>query len=200
MPRMSLDVAGMNIENRQALGRYCVTRRWQLPGEGVAVMGLCYYPRCVGVSEPSAARRGQLSAHYVGQRHERHGCSSKSWTMSCLSSRISTSRSPSYTETLGLKLQHRADEYAQIGAGTPRLSLSLSLSLYIYRDAMQKTLGVVLDAPSLSAPSFELGFKVSDCDAAFSKLVAGRCACRHPTDHTILGSAHCLRERPPTAT
>ena len=80
-----------------------------------------------------------------------------------------------YTETLGLKLQHRADEYAQIGAGTTRLSLYT-------RDAMQKTLGVVLDAPSLSAPSFELGFKVSDCDAAFSELVAaGAPAVTRPT-------------------
>ncbi len=50
------------------------------------------------------------------------------------------------------------------------------------RDAMQKTLGVVLDAPSLSAPSFELGFKVSDCDAAFSELVAaGAPAVTRPT-------------------
>ena len=80
-----------------------------------------------------------------------------------------------YTETLGLKLQHRAEKYAQIEAGTTRLSLYT-------RDAMQKTIGVVLDAPSLSAPSFELGFKVSDCDAAFSELVAaGAPAVTRPT-------------------
>jgi lactoylglutathione lyase len=70
-----------------------------------------------------------------------------------------------YTETLGLELQHRAETYAQMRAGTTRLSLYT-------RNAMQKTLGEVLDAPSPSAPAFELGFKVSDCDAAFSELVA----------------------------
>ena len=70
-----------------------------------------------------------------------------------------------YTKTLGLKLQHRAEKYAQITAGTTRLSL-------YGRDAMQETLGAVLEPPSLSAPSFELGFKVADCDAAFSELVA----------------------------
>ncbi len=70
-----------------------------------------------------------------------------------------------YTETLGLELQHRAEKYAQIKAGTTRLSL-------YSRDAMQETLGAVLEPPSLSAPSFELGFKVADCDAAFSELVA----------------------------
>ncbi len=80
-----------------------------------------------------------------------------------------------YTETLGLKLQHRAEKYAQIEGGTTRLSLYT-------RDAMQKTLGVALDAPLLSAPSFELGFKVPDCDAAFSELVAaGAPAVTRPT-------------------
>jgi catechol 2,3-dioxygenase-like lactoylglutathione lyase family enzyme len=70
-----------------------------------------------------------------------------------------------YTETLGLELQHRAERYAQIRAGTTRLALYT-------RDAMQKTLGAALEAPLLSAPAFELGFKVSDCDAAFAELVA----------------------------
>ncbi len=36
---------------------------------------------------------------------------------------------------------------------------------------MEETLGAKLDEPS-SAPAFEIGFKVSDCDAAFSHLVA----------------------------
>ncbi len=80
-----------------------------------------------------------------------------------------------YTETLGLKLQYRAEKYAQIKAGTTRLSLYA-------RDAMQETLGVVLESPSLSAPSFELGFKVPDCDAAFSELAAaGAPAVTRPT-------------------
>ena len=70
-----------------------------------------------------------------------------------------------YTRSLGLELQHRADEYAQMRAGTTRLSLYT-------RDAMARTLGLVLDAPSPAAPAFELGFKVSDCDAAFAELVA----------------------------
>ncbi len=80
-----------------------------------------------------------------------------------------------YTETLGLELQHRAEKYAQINAGTTRLSLYT-------RDAMQETLGVALEPPSLASPSFELGFKVPDCDAAFSELVAsGAPAVTEPT-------------------
>src|ERR671923_1325721 len=70
-----------------------------------------------------------------------------------------------YTGTLGLPLKHRAERYAQIEAGTTRLSLYT-------RDAMQATLGAALDAPSPAAPAFELGFKVADCDAAFAELVA----------------------------
>ncbi len=69
-----------------------------------------------------------------------------------------------YADTLGLKLQHRAEKYAQMEAGTTRLSLYT-------RDAMEETLGAVLDTPSPSAPSFELGFKVNDCDTAFAELV-----------------------------
>jgi catechol 2,3-dioxygenase-like lactoylglutathione lyase family enzyme len=70
-----------------------------------------------------------------------------------------------YTETLGLALQIRAEHYAQIQAGSTRLSLYT-------REAMRETLGTALDAPSPSAPAFELGFKVPDCDAAFAELVA----------------------------
>ena len=70
-----------------------------------------------------------------------------------------------YTGTLGLALQHRAEQYAQLRAGTTRLSLYA-------RDAMAGTLGIAIDAPSPAAPAFELGFKVVDCDAAFAELVA----------------------------
>lgn len=69
-----------------------------------------------------------------------------------------------YQGTLGLVLQHRADKFAQFDVGGTRLGLYT-------REAMQETLATVLDAPSLSAPAFELGFKVADCDAAFSELV-----------------------------
>lgn len=69
-----------------------------------------------------------------------------------------------YTGRLGLKLQHRAEHYAQMEAGTTRLSLYT-------RDAMAETLGSPLGLPSPSAPPFELGFKVADCDAAFAELV-----------------------------
>ena len=71
-----------------------------------------------------------------------------------------------YTGTLGLELQHRAEKYAQMRAGTTRLSLYA-------RDAMAETLGIGIEAPS---PAFELGFKVSDCDAAFGELVAAGAA------------------------
>lgn len=74
-----------------------------------------------------------------------------------------------YTGTLGLELQHRAGEYAQMKAGTTRLSLYT-------RDAMAKTLGMDVDTPAASAPAFELGFKVRDCDAAFGELVAAGAA------------------------
>jgi len=70
-----------------------------------------------------------------------------------------------YTGTLGLQLQHRAERYAQMKAGTTRLSLYT-------RDAMAATLGTAIDAPSTGGPAFELGFKVADCDAAFAELVA----------------------------
>ena len=70
-----------------------------------------------------------------------------------------------YTGTLGLVLQHRAEKYAQMKAGTTRLSLYT-------REAMAETLGIAIDAPAPAAPAFELGFKVADCDAAFAELVA----------------------------
>jgi lactoylglutathione lyase len=80
-----------------------------------------------------------------------------------------------YTRTLGLELQHRAEKYAQLKAGTTRLSLYA-------RDAMAETLGMRLDVPSPSAPAFELGFKVEDCDAAFAELIAaGAIAVTQPT-------------------
>ena len=69
-----------------------------------------------------------------------------------------------YTRSVGLELQHRAERYAQMKAGTTRLSLYT-------RDAMAETLGIALDAPSPAAPAFEIGFKVTDCDAAFAELV-----------------------------
>ena len=80
-----------------------------------------------------------------------------------------------YSGTLGLELQHRAKRYAQMRAGTTRLSLYT-------RDAMAETLGLALVAPALDAPAFELGFKVADCDAAFAELVAaGAAAVTAPT-------------------
>jgi len=83
-----------------------------------------------------------------------------------------------YTETLGLVLQHRAEKYAQMKAGTTRLSLYT-------RDAMTETLGMAINAPSPAAPAFELGFKVSDCDAAFAELVAaGAVAVVPPTSRS----------------
>ncbi|HEY8516084.1 MAG TPA: VOC family protein [Candidatus Binatia bacterium] len=70
-----------------------------------------------------------------------------------------------YQGTLGLELQHRAERYAQLRAGTTRLSLYA-------REAMAETLGTPLEPPSRTAPAFELGFKVEDCDAAFAELAA----------------------------
>lgn len=69
-----------------------------------------------------------------------------------------------YTEVLGLRLGHRAGEYAQLTTGATRLGL-------YSRAAMAKTLGLPLEAPAWHAPAFELGFKVDDVDASFTELV-----------------------------
>jgi lactoylglutathione lyase len=70
-----------------------------------------------------------------------------------------------YTKVLGLRLGHRAGEYAQLDTGTTRLA-------FYTRNAMSKTLGLPLQAPPHDAPGFEIGFKVSDVDAAFEELVS----------------------------
>ena len=69
-----------------------------------------------------------------------------------------------YTEVLGLRLGHRADDYAQFATGATRLG-------FYSRNAMAKTLGLPLEAPAAHAPGFELGFKVDNVDAAFTDLV-----------------------------
>ena len=69
-----------------------------------------------------------------------------------------------YTETLGLPLQHRRGDYAQIGSGGTRLGL-------FTRSAMASVLGSEISSATTAA-KFELGFKVDDCDAAFAELVA----------------------------
>jgi catechol 2,3-dioxygenase-like lactoylglutathione lyase family enzyme len=81
-----------------------------------------------------------------------------------------------YTEVLGLRLGHRSGEYAQFDTGSTRLALYT-------RNAMAKTLGIALDAPTAHAPGFEIGFKVAHVDAAFSELVArGALPAVPPTD------------------
>jgi len=81
-----------------------------------------------------------------------------------------------YVDVLGLRLGHRSGDYAQLDTGTTRLALYT-------RSAMAKTLGMALDLPVSSAPGFELGFKVSDVDAAFAELIArGSQPVMPPTD------------------
>jgi len=70
-----------------------------------------------------------------------------------------------YTGVLGLRLGHRSGDYAQLDTGATRLALYT-------RSAMGKTLGMSLEAPASNAPGFEIGFKVTDVDAAFGELVA----------------------------
>src|SRR2546422_8609650 len=70
-----------------------------------------------------------------------------------------------YTDVLGLRLGHRSGDYAQLETGATRLG-------FYTRDAMAKTLGLSLQPPAQDAPGFELGFKVSDVDAAFAELIA----------------------------
>ena len=81
-----------------------------------------------------------------------------------------------YTGVLGLPLSHRSGDYAQLQTGTTRLALYT-------RNAMEKMLGMSLQAPAANAPGFEIGFKVADVDAAFAELVArGAPPVAPPTD------------------
>ena len=69
-----------------------------------------------------------------------------------------------YCDTLGLRLGHRSDPYAQLDTGRTRVALYL-------RTAMADTLGLGdLRRPDPRAPAFELGFKVDDVDAAYGAL------------------------------
>ena len=69
-----------------------------------------------------------------------------------------------YSGVLGIRLAHRAEQYAQFDTGITRLGLYT-------RKAMAETLGLRLTAPSEQSPGFEIGFKVADVDAAYAKLV-----------------------------
>jgi catechol 2,3-dioxygenase-like lactoylglutathione lyase family enzyme len=81
-----------------------------------------------------------------------------------------------YTGVLGLRLGHRSGDFAQLDTGATRLALYT-------RNAMAKTLGLSLQAPDANAPSFEIGFKVADVDAAVSELIArGAALVTAPTD------------------
>ena len=81
-----------------------------------------------------------------------------------------------YVDVLGLRLGHRSGDYAQLDTGTTRLALYT-------RSAMAKTLGMALAPPVSNAPGFEVGFKISDVDAAFTKLIArGARPVMPPTD------------------
>jgi lactoylglutathione lyase len=81
-----------------------------------------------------------------------------------------------YTGVLGLKLGHRSGEYAQLDTGVTRLAL-------YSRKAMEQTLAMTLEEPSLNAPAFEIGFKVDDVDAAIEELVGhGAALAVPPTD------------------
>ena len=81
-----------------------------------------------------------------------------------------------YCDVLGLPLGHRSGPYAQLATGETRVSL-------YERSAMAQTLDRQLEPPQPSAPGFELGFKVDDCDGAYSELVAaGAVPAVPPTD------------------
>lgn len=83
-----------------------------------------------------------------------------------------------YVDVLGLRLGHRSGDYAQLDTGATRLAL-------YSRSAMAKTLGMSLDPPATNAPGFEVGFKVTNVDAAFNELVArGAQPVMSPTDRS----------------
>ncbi len=70
-----------------------------------------------------------------------------------------------WTGVLGLRLGHRSGAYAQLETGHTRLA-------FYERSSMRATLGLGLQAPSPSAPGFEIGFKVPDVDRAYQELLA----------------------------
>ena len=79
---------------------------------------------------------------------------------------------PFYTEVLGLTLRHRSGSYAQFETGSCRLAL-------YERQAMAAILGLEPQA----VPTFEIGFKVDDADAAWAEAVAaGATPTVPPTD------------------
>jgi lactoylglutathione lyase len=81
-----------------------------------------------------------------------------------------------YVDVLGLRLRHRSGDYAQLDTGTTRLALYT-------RSAMAKTLAMALDSPPSNAPGFEVGFKVTNVEAAFNELIArGAHPVMPPTD------------------
>jgi lactoylglutathione lyase len=81
-----------------------------------------------------------------------------------------------YTGVLGLRLGHRSGDYAQLDTGATRLALYT-------QSAMANTLGISLQAPSVNAAGFEIGFKVADVDAAVNQLLArGAALVVPPTD------------------
>lgn len=82
-----------------------------------------------------------------------------------------------YTGTLGLTLGHRSGPYAQLATGRTRLAL-------FRRDAMAATLGWdELEPANPRAPTFEVGFKVDDVDAAYATLTGrGASGLVEPTD------------------
>ena len=69
-----------------------------------------------------------------------------------------------YTQVIGLPLGHRSGDYAQLDTGATRLG-------FYTRNAMAQTLDTSLEPPSLSAPGFEIGFKVDDVDAVYAELL-----------------------------
>ncbi len=71
-----------------------------------------------------------------------------------------------YTQVLGLKLGHRSGDYAQLDTGVTRIG-------FYTRPAMAAVVGFALEPAQLTAPGFELGFKVVDVDAAYAEIVAG---------------------------
>lgn len=81
-----------------------------------------------------------------------------------------------YVGVLGLSLNHRHKEFAQLRTGATRLALYT-------RGAMQRTLRRELRPSDPEAPGFEIGFIVDDVDAAYRAFVeAGATPEMEPTD------------------
>ena len=79
-----------------------------------------------------------------------------------------------YSQACGLEVKYEAAHFVQFETGATRFGLYT-------REAMAELLGTRVVAPQPGGDGFEIGFKVDDCDDAYSQmLAAGAAAAAEP--------------------